>query len=164
MCSGWCGWVSLRPDVLPQSNQMGVMSHVQSSQRFCKLILSAVSPALQTNTRVMCGSCPRACWQHLNPPRPPAATACPHFVFSPQVSFNVSVEARSCPPRGADQSFTIKPVGFKDRLQVAVNYQCDCGCSRTAQTNSSICSSIGSSPPRGSNHSRFFMLRFQTGH
>uniref|UniRef100_A0A8D0AE83 Integrin beta n=1 Tax=Sander lucioperca TaxID=283035 RepID=A0A8D0AE83_SANLU len=59
------------------------------------------------------------------------------------VSFNVSVEARSCPPRGTDQSFTIKPVGFKERLEVSVDYQCDCGCSRTAQTNSSICSSIG---------------------
>lgn len=65
------------------------------------------------------------------------------FSFSSQVSFNVSVEARSCPPGGADHSFTIKPVGFKDRLEVSVDYQCDCGCSRTAQTNSSICSSIG---------------------
>uniref|UniRef100_G3P1C9 Integrin beta n=1 Tax=Gasterosteus aculeatus aculeatus TaxID=481459 RepID=G3P1C9_GASAC len=43
-----------------------------------------------------------------------------------------SLEARSCPPRGANRSFTIKPVGFKDRLEVAVEYQCDCGCSRTA--------------------------------
>ncbi|KAA8593074.1 hypothetical protein FQN60_018529, partial [Etheostoma spectabile] len=42
-----------------------------------------------------------------------------------------------------DTSFTIKPVGFKERLEVSVDYQCDCGCSRTAQTNSSICSSIG---------------------
>lgn len=61
------------------------------------------------------------------------------------MSFNVTVEARGCPPRGTDQSFTIKPVGFKDRLEVAVDYQCDCGCSQTAQTNSSICSSIGAS-------------------
>uniref|UniRef100_A0A3P8T294 Integrin beta n=1 Tax=Amphiprion percula TaxID=161767 RepID=A0A3P8T294_AMPPE len=59
------------------------------------------------------------------------------------VSFNVSVEARSCPPRGTDQSFTIKPVGFKDRLEVSVDYQCDCGCSQTAKSNSSICSSMG---------------------
>lgn len=65
--------------------------------------------------------------------------------FSLQVSFNVSVEARDCPPRGTNQSFTIKPVGFKDYLEVSVDYQCDCSCSRTAQTNSSICSSIGTS-------------------
>lgn len=60
-----------------------------------------------------------------------------------KVSFNVSVEARSCPPRGTDHRFTIKPVGFKDRLEVAVDYECDCGCSRNAQNNSIICSSIG---------------------
>uniref|UniRef100_A0A8C2Z6A4 Integrin beta n=1 Tax=Cyclopterus lumpus TaxID=8103 RepID=A0A8C2Z6A4_CYCLU len=40
-------------------------------------------------------------------------------------------------------SFTIKPVGFKDRLEVTVDYRCDCGCSRKAQTNSSICSATG---------------------
>ena len=62
---------------------------------------------------------------------------------SPQVSFDVNVEARSCPQGGASQSFTIKPVGFKDRLEVVVDYSCDCGCTRAAQTNSSVCSSSG---------------------
>lgn len=64
-------------------------------------------------------------------------------LVSYQVSFNVSVEARSCPPRGANHSFTIKPVGFKDRLEVSVDYRCDCGCSEMAQVNSSVCSSTG---------------------
>ncbi|KAM9850851.1 integrin beta-5 [Aulostomus maculatus] len=73
----------------------------------------------------------------------PGFRKCADLKIGDTVSFNVSVEARSCPPSGADQSFTIKPVGFKDRLEVTVDYQCDCGCSRTAQTNSSICSSIG---------------------
>ncbi|KAM7406975.1 hypothetical protein PAMA_002941 [Pampus argenteus] len=73
----------------------------------------------------------------------PGLRKCADLKIGDTVSFNVSVEARSCPPRGSNQSFTIKPVGFKDRLEVAVDYQCDCGCSRTAQTNSSICSSIG---------------------
>lgn len=73
----------------------------------------------------------------------PGLRKCADLKIGDTVSFNVSVEARSCPPRGTDQSFTIKPVGFKDRLEVAVDYRCDCGCSRTAQTNSSICSSIG---------------------
>lgn len=72
--------------------------------------------------------------------------SCTIFCFiSLQVSFNVSVEARGCAPRGNNQSFTVKPVGFKDYLEVSVDYQCDCGCSRTAQTNSSICNSIGTS-------------------
>uniref|UniRef100_A0A8D0A6F7 Integrin beta n=1 Tax=Sander lucioperca TaxID=283035 RepID=A0A8D0A6F7_SANLU len=73
----------------------------------------------------------------------PGLRKCADLKIGDTVSFNVSVEARSCPPRGTDQSFTIKPVGFKERLEVSVDYQCDCGCSRTAQTNSSICSSIG---------------------
>ncbi|XP_069577117.1 integrin beta-5 [Brachyistius frenatus] len=73
----------------------------------------------------------------------PGLRKCADLKIGDTVSFNVSVEARSCPSRGADRSFTIRPVGFKDRLEVAVDYQCDCGCSRTAQTNSSICSSIG---------------------
>ncbi|XP_042350239.1 integrin beta-5 [Plectropomus leopardus] len=73
----------------------------------------------------------------------PGLRKCADLKIGDTVSFNVSVEARSCPPRGTDQSFTIKPVGFKDRLEVSVDYQCDCGCSRRAQTNSSICSSIG---------------------
>ncbi|XP_051260435.1 integrin beta-5 isoform X1 [Dicentrarchus labrax] len=73
----------------------------------------------------------------------PGLRKCADLKIGDTVSFNVSVEARGCPPRGTDQRFTIKPVGFKDRLEVLVDYQCDCGCSRTAQTNSSICSSIG---------------------
>ncbi|KAM4608825.1 integrin beta-5 isoform 1-T1 [Polymixia lowei] len=68
---------------------------------------------------------------------------CADLKIGDTVSFNVSVEARSCPPSGTDQSFTIKPVGFKDRLEVAVDYRCDCGCTRTALANSSICSSTG---------------------
>ncbi|XP_028992446.1 integrin beta-5 [Betta splendens] len=73
----------------------------------------------------------------------PGLRRCGDLKIGDTVSFNVSVEARGCPPRGADQTFTIKPVGFKDLLEVAVDYQCDCGCSRTAQLNSSICSSTG---------------------
>ncbi|XP_029967045.1 integrin beta-5 [Salarias fasciatus] len=73
----------------------------------------------------------------------PGLRKCADLKIGDTVSFNVSVEARSCPPRGADHTFTIKPVGFKDRLEVEVNYRCDCGCSRTAQSNSSICSSVG---------------------
>ncbi|MEQ2247417.1 Integrin beta-5, partial [Ilyodon furcidens] len=73
----------------------------------------------------------------------PGFRKCEDLKIGDTVSFHVSAEARSCPPRGTDQTFTIKPVGFKDRLEVAVDYQCDCVCSQMAQINSSICSSIG---------------------
>uniref|UniRef100_A0A8C6PPH3 Integrin beta n=1 Tax=Nothobranchius furzeri TaxID=105023 RepID=A0A8C6PPH3_NOTFU len=73
----------------------------------------------------------------------PGLRRCADLKIGDTVSFNVSVEARSCPSHGADQTFTIKPVGFKDRLEVAVHHKCDCSCSSTAQINSSTCSSIG---------------------
>ncbi|XP_047456541.1 integrin beta-5 [Mugil cephalus] len=73
----------------------------------------------------------------------PGLRKCADLKIGDTVSFNVSVEARSCPPQDTDRSFTIKPVGFKDHLEVVVEYRCDCGCTQTAQTNSSICSSIG---------------------
>lgn len=66
-----------------------------------------------------------------------------HPPLLPQVSFDVSVEARSCPTPGTKHQFTIKPVGFKDRLEVSVDYRCDCGCTHLTQANSSSCSSIG---------------------
>uniref|UniRef100_A0A3Q3WIB1 Integrin beta n=1 Tax=Mola mola TaxID=94237 RepID=A0A3Q3WIB1_MOLML len=73
----------------------------------------------------------------------PGLRKCADLKIGDTVSFNVSIEARGCPPRGTDQRFTIKPVGFRDRLEVSVDYQCDCDCSQMAQTNSSLCSSIG---------------------
>uniref|UniRef100_A0A8C5H4Z4 Integrin beta n=1 Tax=Gouania willdenowi TaxID=441366 RepID=A0A8C5H4Z4_GOUWI len=72
----------------------------------------------------------------------PGLRKCGDMKIGDTVSFNVSVEARGC-PGDADHTFTIKPVGFRDRLEVFVDYRCDCGCSRTAQVNSSVCSSIG---------------------
>uniref|UniRef100_A0AAR2KF20 Integrin beta n=1 Tax=Pygocentrus nattereri TaxID=42514 RepID=A0AAR2KF20_PYGNA len=68
---------------------------------------------------------------------------CADLKIGDTVSFDISVDARSCPPSGTQKSFTIKPVGFKDRLEVSVDYRCDCGCTRYTQTNSSRCSSSG---------------------
>ncbi|KAJ3591799.1 hypothetical protein NHX12_006931 [Muraenolepis orangiensis] len=73
----------------------------------------------------------------------PGLRKCSDLKIGDTVSFVVNVEARGCPLRRASQSFTIKPVGFKDRLEVAVDYLCDCGCTGATQTNSSACSSIG---------------------
>uniref|UniRef100_A0A674PCA4 Integrin beta n=1 Tax=Takifugu rubripes TaxID=31033 RepID=A0A674PCA4_TAKRU len=73
----------------------------------------------------------------------PGFRKCADLKIGDTVSACSVVEARSCPPHGANHSFTIKPVGFKDHLEVSVDYQCDCGCSKTAQVNSSICSSTG---------------------
>ncbi|KAG7263788.1 hypothetical protein CRUP_009972 [Coryphaenoides rupestris] len=73
----------------------------------------------------------------------PGLRKCSDLKIGDTVSFSVNVTAGSCPPQGASHSFTIKPVGFKDRLEVAVDYRCDCGCTEAAQSHSSVCSSAG---------------------
>lgn len=62
---------------------------------------------------------------------------------STQASFEVSVEARSCPGRHTAQAFTLRPVGFRDSLQVEVTYNCTCGCSTGQEANSARCSGNG---------------------
>ncbi|KAJ8012373.1 hypothetical protein DPEC_G00042030 [Dallia pectoralis] len=73
----------------------------------------------------------------------PGLRKCGDLKIGDTVSFNVSVDARGCPAPGTKQSFTIKPVGFKDSLEVTVDYRCSCGCSHHTQANSSRCSSNG---------------------
>ncbi|XP_018600841.2 integrin beta-5 [Scleropages formosus] len=73
----------------------------------------------------------------------PGLRKCADLKIGDTVSFNVSVEGRGCPPPGTSRSFTIRPVGFKDRLEVSISYRCDCGCTGLTQANSSRCSSAG---------------------
>ncbi|KAI5621151.1 integrin beta-5 [Silurus asotus] len=68
---------------------------------------------------------------------------CADLKIGDTVSFNISVAAHSCPSPGTQKSFTIKPVGFKDSLEVSVDYQCDCNCTRFAQAHSKHCSNAG---------------------
>lgn len=60
-----------------------------------------------------------------------------------QASFEVSVEARSCPGKHAQHTFTLRPVGFRDSLEVGVTYNCRCGCSVRLEPNSARCSGNG---------------------
>lgn len=41
------------------------------------------------------------------------------------------------------QFFTLRPVGFRDSLQVEVSYNCTCGCSTGLEPNSARCSGNG---------------------
>ncbi|KAM5281280.1 integrin beta-5 isoform 2-T2 [Ctenodactylus gundi] len=58
-------------------------------------------------------------------------------------SFEVSVEARSCPSRHTEHTFTLRPAGFRDSLQVEVTYNCMCGCSAGLEPDSARCSGNG---------------------
>ncbi|XP_043104461.1 integrin beta-5 [Puntigrus tetrazona] len=68
---------------------------------------------------------------------------CADLKIGDTVSFNITVDARGCPPKGTRKSFTIRPVGFKDRLEVSVDYRCDCSCTYYTKINSSRCNSAG---------------------
>ncbi|XP_030874603.1 integrin beta-5-like [Leptonychotes weddellii] len=60
-----------------------------------------------------------------------------------QASFEVSAEARSCPGRPAEHTFTLRPVGFRDSLEVGVTYSCQCSCSAGLEPDSARCSGNG---------------------
>lgn len=60
-----------------------------------------------------------------------------------QASFEVSAEARSCPGRPTEHTFTLRPVGFRDSLEVGVTYSCQCGCSARLESDSTRCSGNG---------------------
>ncbi|XP_078260317.1 integrin beta-5 isoform X2 [Rhinoraja longicauda] len=73
----------------------------------------------------------------------PGVRKCGGLKIGDTVSFDVGVEAKSCPDGRPRDSFTIKPVGFKDLLRVTVGYICDCECAGAKQANSSSCSGNG---------------------
>ncbi|XP_041118182.1 integrin beta-5-like [Polyodon spathula] len=73
----------------------------------------------------------------------PGLRKCGDLKIGDTVSFNVTVDARGCPAEDTRHKFTIKPVGFKDTLEVTVNYKCTCGCTKETESNSTKCSSIG---------------------
>uniref|UniRef100_A0A8C2UD30 Integrin beta n=1 Tax=Coturnix japonica TaxID=93934 RepID=A0A8C2UD30_COTJA len=73
----------------------------------------------------------------------PGLRKCGDLKIGDTVSFEVSVEARSCPTEDTSHVFTIKPAGFRDTLEVDVTYNCLCGCTGRAEPASSKCSSNG---------------------
>ncbi|XP_078084335.1 integrin beta-5 [Mustelus asterias] len=73
----------------------------------------------------------------------PGVRKCGDLKIGDTVSFDVTVEARSCPEAQIRNSFTIKPVGFKDSLGITVGYVCNCDCTTEMQANSSKCSGNG---------------------
>ncbi|KAM4626121.1 integrin beta-5 [Discoglossus pictus] len=73
----------------------------------------------------------------------PGVRKCEDMKIGDTVSFDVSVEARSCPPPGTVHTFSIKPVGFRDTLEVTVTYNCICECSQWVDMDSDKCSGNG---------------------
>lgn len=57
----------------------------------------------------------------------------------PQVSFSVEAQLRGC-PKEKSRTFTIKPRGFKDSLEVTVEFACTCNCEANKEVDSPLCS------------------------
>uniref|UniRef100_A0A3Q2FTD8 Integrin beta n=1 Tax=Cyprinodon variegatus TaxID=28743 RepID=A0A3Q2FTD8_CYPVA len=65
--------------------------------------------------------------------------SCSGLKVGDMVSFSVEAQLRSCPIE-KNRTFTIKPLGFKDSLEVTVDFACNCDCEATAVPNSPVCS------------------------
>ncbi|KAJ8414328.1 hypothetical protein AAFF_G00051980 [Aldrovandia affinis] len=68
----------------------------------------------------------------------PGLRSCSGLKIGDTVSFSVEARARGCPEEKS-KTFTLKPVGFKDALQITVDFECECKCQARAQPNSPAC-------------------------
>uniref|UniRef100_A0AAQ5XBK6 Integrin beta n=1 Tax=Amphiprion ocellaris TaxID=80972 RepID=A0AAQ5XBK6_AMPOC len=68
----------------------------------------------------------------------PGIKSCSGLKIGDTVSFSVEAQLRGC-PKEKSRSFTIKPLGFKDSLEVTVDFACSCACEAMAEENSPLC-------------------------
>ncbi|XP_067869266.1 integrin beta-3-like [Heterodontus francisci] len=69
----------------------------------------------------------------------PGQKFCSGLKIGDTVEFTVKLEARDCPKDGKVKTFTLKPILFKDSLEVTVNFSCACECESDAMENSTQC-------------------------
>uniref|UniRef100_A0A8D0CIR9 Integrin beta n=1 Tax=Scleropages formosus TaxID=113540 RepID=A0A8D0CIR9_SCLFO len=68
----------------------------------------------------------------------PGLKSCSGLKIGDTVSFSVEARARGC-PKDTRKTFALKPVGFKDSLEITVDFECDCKCQEQAQPDSPVC-------------------------
>ncbi|XP_067891366.1 integrin beta-6 isoform X1 [Heterodontus francisci] len=68
----------------------------------------------------------------------PGQKKCSHLYIGDTVSFNVTVELEECLKE--PKRIVIKPLGFRDTLEIEVQSACSCNCQTNAEHNSSRCS------------------------
>ncbi|XP_008292459.1 integrin beta-3-like [Stegastes partitus] len=68
----------------------------------------------------------------------PGIRSCSGLKIGDTVSFSVEAQLRGC-PKEKSRTFTIKPLGFKDSLEVTVDFACGCACEATAEEDSPLC-------------------------
>ncbi|KAF7225920.1 integrin beta-3a [Nothobranchius furzeri] len=70
----------------------------------------------------------------------PGLKSCSGLKIGDTVSFSVEAQLRAC-PQDKTRTFTIKPLGFKDSLEITVDFACGCDCEAKSVPNSPVCSS-----------------------
>ncbi|XP_069770555.1 integrin beta-1-like [Narcine bancroftii] len=56
-----------------------------------------------------------------------------------EVSFNISITATKCPNNGEKTTLQIKPLGFTEKVDVALEFICECDCHEKGIPNSPLC-------------------------
>ncbi|XP_038635214.1 integrin beta-3-like [Scyliorhinus canicula] len=65
--------------------------------------------------------------------------SCSGLNIGDTVNFTVTLEAVDCPKDGKSKTFIVKPILFKDTLEVTVNFNCDCDCENSANESITQC-------------------------
>ncbi|KAL0992750.1 hypothetical protein UPYG_G00097900 [Umbra pygmaea] len=68
----------------------------------------------------------------------PGIKSCSGIKIGDMVSFSVEARLRGC-PKEKNRTFTIKPVGVKDALEVTVHFACGCECEAATEPKSPLC-------------------------
>ncbi|XP_061605047.1 integrin beta-3-like isoform X2 [Phyllopteryx taeniolatus] len=69
----------------------------------------------------------------------PGLKSCSGLKIGDTVSFSVEAQLRVC-PKERTRTFTVKPRGFKDSLEVTMVFACGCDCEADAEADSPFCS------------------------
>uniref|UniRef100_UPI003AAB69CD integrin beta-3-like n=1 Tax=Centroberyx gerrardi TaxID=166262 RepID=UPI003AAB69CD len=64
--------------------------------------------------------------------------SCSGLKIGDTVSFSVEAQLRGC-PKEKSRTFTVKPRGFKDSLEITVDFACGCNCEAQAEADSPFC-------------------------
>uniref|UniRef100_A0A673M0P4 Integrin beta n=1 Tax=Sinocyclocheilus rhinocerous TaxID=307959 RepID=A0A673M0P4_9TELE len=64
--------------------------------------------------------------------------SCAGLKIGDMVSFSIEAKLHGC-PKEKSQTFMVKPIGFKDTLQVTVDFACECDCQQSSVPASPSC-------------------------
>ncbi|XP_063040848.1 integrin beta-3-like [Engraulis encrasicolus] len=69
----------------------------------------------------------------------PGVKSCSGLSIGDTVSFSLEARLHKCPEKKESRVFRVKPVGFKDALDITLDFACDCECEASAQPDSPLC-------------------------